>query len=261
MHEAVSDILVGRRQDADGLNRMVLVSLVAHGVLLTVLVLAPSSWWTTSREAPSTAITISLGGGAPGTDTGGMTQMADRPVQSVAPPEAKPVVTAPAAKVPEMVVPAEVSKPRTPTKPVEKPDAKSASRKPTSGPEVKPGAARIPTGGLAVPFGGLSTSGGGGTGGTRIVGDFCCPEYIETMNRLIYNNWNQQQGAPGSVDVRFTIRRDGMLTLVVVDKTSNNPLLDLESRRAVLVTKQLPPLPEKFTRPTLTVILTFEYKR
>jgi TonB family protein len=205
---------------------------------------------------------ITLGGGAPGADTGGMTQMAERPIQSVAPPEAKPVTTAPAAKVPEMVVPEEAKpKPRTTAKPVAKPDEKSASRKPTSGPEVKPGAARIPTGGLAVPFGGLSTSGGGGTGGTRVVGDFCCPEYIETMNRLIYNNWNQQQGAAGSVDVMFTIRRDGMITQVVVDKSSNNPLLDLESRRAVIATQQLPALPEKFTRPALTVILTFEYKR
>ena len=40
-----------------------------------------------------------------------------------------------------------------------------------------------------------------------------------------------------------------------------NPLLDLESRRAVIVTQRISPLPEQFTRPTLTVYLTFEYKR
>jgi TonB family protein len=125
---------------------------------------------------------------------------------------------------------------------------------------VRSGAARAETGGAEVAFGGLA-SGGGGTGGARVEGDFCCPEYIETMKQLIYANWNRQQGALGQVEVKFIIRRDGMMTNVVVDKTSNNPLLDLESRRAVLVTQQIPPLPERFTRPTLTVYLIFEYKR
>ena len=61
--------------------------------------------------------------------------------------------------------------------------------------------------------------------------------------------------------MKFTIRRDGMLTNVEVEKTSGNPLLDLESRRAVLDTRQLPPLPDRVHRPTLTVYLTFDYKR
>jgi len=51
------------------------------------------------------------------------------------------------------------------------------------------------------------------------------------------------------------------LTNVEVEKTSGNPLLDLESRRSVLSTTRLPPLPEQFPRPTLTVYLLFEYKR
>ena len=81
------------------------------------------------------------------------------------------------------------------------------------------------------------------------------------MKRVIYSNWNQNQGATGQTEVKFIVRRDGMLTNVEVDKTSGNPLLDLESRRAVLVTQRLPPLPDQFTRPTLTVYLLFEYKR
>ena len=81
------------------------------------------------------------------------------------------------------------------------------------------------------------------------------------MKSRIYANWNQQQGARGSVDIKFIIRRDGMLTAIAVDKSSGNPLLDLESRRAVIVTQRISPLPEQFTRPTLTVYLTFEYKR
>jgi outer membrane biosynthesis protein TonB len=52
-----------------------------------------------------------------------------------------------------------------------------------------------------------------------------------------------------------------MLVNVEVEKPSGNPLLDLESRKAVLSTKQLQPLPAQFDRPTLTVYLTFDYKR
>jgi TonB family protein len=172
----------------------------------------------------------------------------------------KPVVTPPAAKVPEMVAPTPEVKPKPVAKPVEKPVDKSAARKPSTGPEIKSGPARVETGGADVPFGGLA-QGGGGTGGARVEGDFCCPAYIETMKSMIYANWNQNQGAAGRAEIKFTIRRDGMLTAVGVEKSSNNPLLDLESRRAVLVTQRIPPLPEQFTRPTLTVYLIFEYKR
>jgi TonB family protein len=260
MHNGVSDILIDRSREADGLNRMVIVSLVAHGVLLTAIVLMPAGWWSSPRAADETAMMISLAGGAPGPDSGGMTQISAAPVQSVA-PDASPAVR-PAPAKPEMVAPEpDVKVKPAPAKPVEKPADKSSSRKPTAGPEIKSGAARVPTQGVAVPFGGLSSSGGAGFGETRIDGDFCCPDYIQTMNRLIYTNWNQHQGAAGLVEVKFTIRRDGMLTNVEVAKTSNNPLLDLESRRAVLVTQKLPPLPEQFDRPSLTVYMLFVYKR
>jgi TonB family protein len=63
------------------------------------------------------------------------------------------------------------------------------------------------------------------------------------------------------VVVKFTIRRDGMLTQVDVEQPSGQAMLDLESRRAVLMTRQLPPLPREFTPPHLTVELTFTYKR
>ncbi len=81
------------------------------------------------------------------------------------------------------------------------------------------------------------------------------------MSQRIRSNWDKRQGAAGQTVVKFTIRRDGMLTNVEVEKTSGNPLLDLESRRAVLNTRQLPPLPAQFDQPTLTVYLTFDYMR
>jgi TonB family protein len=259
MQEAVSGILIGRSRETDGLNRMVGLSLAAHLVLIVAIVFLPREWWGSQNDLQARPVMISLGG-VPGQDTGGMTSITNRPVQAVAPPDAKPVVTPPSAKPPEMVAPLPDVKPRPTLKPIEKPVEKSPVRKPSTGAEVRSGAARVETGGAEVPFGGLA-QGGGGTGGARIEGDFCCPEYIETMKRMIYTNWNQSQGALGQVEVKFTIRRDGMMTNVMVEKTSGNPLLDLESRRAVLVTQRLPPLPDQFTRPSLTVYLVFEYKR
>jgi TonB family protein len=259
MQEAVSSILIGRSREADGLSRMMTISLVIHGVFLTALVLMPSGWLRTGPEPQATPMMISLGPSGTA-DTGGMTAITSAPVQR-ATPETK-TIFAPAVKTPEMVAPApEVTKPLPR---ISKPVQQAATRKPSTGPEVKSGAARVVTPNAAqIPFGGLAErAGGSSTGGVRLdVANFCCPEYIETMTQRIRSNWDQQQGAAGQSIVRFTIRKDGMLTNVEIEKTSGNPLLDLESRRTVLNTRQLPPLPEQFTRPALTVYLTFDYKR
>jgi TonB family protein len=262
MQEAVSSILIGRSREADGLSRMIVVSLVIHGVFLTALVLTPLDWRQTAFEKKVAPMMISLGPSGTA-DTGGMTAITSRPVQAETPADAKPVTAPPAAKTPEMVAPVPDVKPK-PMTPVKKPLEQSATKKPSTGPEFKSGAGRVMVPNAAqVPFGGLAERAGGtSAGGPRLdVANFCCPEYIETMTQRIRSNWDQLQGAAGQSIVKFTIRRDGMLTNVEVEKSSNNPLLDLESRRAVLSTRQLPPLPQEFDRPTLTVYLTFDYKR
>ncbi len=261
MQEAVSSILIDRAHEVDGVNRMVLVSLIAHAAVIGGVLLMPASWRASAPKGEAVRMVLSLGG-SPGPNAGGFTQMANRPVQAVAPPEARPVpVAPPAAKTPDMVIPRDTARTTAKNSAVKAPD-KSASRKVVTGPEVKSGAARVETGGQQVPFGGLSTSGGGGTGGVRLdVGNFCCPGYIQTMIQRIRENWNQAQGASGEATVKFTIRRDGMLTQVDVEQSSNNPVLDLESRRAVLMTRQLPPLPGEFTGASLTVHMIFDYKR
>src|SRR5262245_51805015 len=105
MREAVSDVLDLRMREADGLNRMVLVSFAVHAVILSVIVLMPASWRAGTVKTKETPMVISLGG-AVGPNNGGMTQMSNRSVQAVAPPEEKPrVQPQPAAKVPEMTLP------------------------------------------------------------------------------------------------------------------------------------------------------------
>jgi TonB family protein len=259
MREAVSEVLASRTQEADGLSRMVLYSLGAHLLLVTIVALVPSNWIGTQSEPESTPMTISLNG-SPGQDTGGQTQMAARRVQEVGELPRERFVTPPAAKTPEMVMPAPAAKP-APKPAVKSPAERSPSRKPSVGEEVSSGASNVDTRGAKVPFGGLSSNSGDGVSAQVGLDNFCCPDYLKVMIQAIRRNWDQEQGAAGKVVVKYTIRRDGAITQVEVLTPSNNFLLDQESKRAVLKTAQLPPLPAEYPHANLPIQLTFEYQR
>src|SRR6266550_3155338 len=142
MHEAVSDVLLDRAREADGINRMVLVSLLAHTILIATLVVMPASWRAPSRSADVTPMMITLSNAGTGPDAGGLTPISGKPVQEEAPAVSKPApIAPPAPKAPEMVAPDPAAKltPKVPPKRVEKPVDKSSARKPTTGPEVKAG--------------------------------------------------------------------------------------------------------------------------
>jgi len=264
MHESVSDILLERSQPADGLNRMVLYSLLGHTILIGAIALMPAGW-RTSRGSDVTPMMITLSGGT-GPEAGGMTQMSNKPVQEVATDTKPTPVVPPAPKAPEMVAPEPKATPapKNPPKHTERPVDKSTSRRPTTGAEIKTGDARAETGAAPIPFGGLTRPSGGGTSGTAATTDFanfCCPTYLTQMVDLIKKNWNQNQGASGQVTVKFTIRRDGTLTDIEIEKPSGVSLLDLESQRALYKTKALPALPREFTENALPVHLIFDYHR
>ena len=260
MQEAVSAILHDRSRELEGLSRMVTLSAAAHIVLVAGVLFAPTGWL--SRPVDDRPVmTISLGG-TEGPDTGGMTSIAGQAVQEIAKPNApKALDTPPAAKPPDMIESTSKPKP-VPTKPIQKPADASRTKTPTTGAEIKTGSAKVNTGGAAIPFGGLA-QGGGGVGGVRVdVANFCCPQYLNLVVQQIRRNWNPNQGATGEPTVKFTIRRDGMIVGgVELEKSSGQDLLDLEARRAVLKTMQLPALPREFTGNSLTVHLTFDFKR
>lgn len=260
MREAVSDILAERAQATGGISRMVVVSLIAHGALLASMIVAPS-FWQSATATNEKFLEISLGG-VEGPNLGGMTPPSARKVDEVGErdPRARPDVPPPAT--PEMVEPTVTPKPapKTTAKPVEtKP--KETGKKPAVGAEVSKGTARVETNSPAqVPFGGLST-GGGGFGGPQInIANFCCPEYIRLMQQRIHSNWQRRQSVAGQVVMEFTVRRDGMLTNITV-KQSGGQFLDLVSQRALVATRQLPPLPSEYPNPTLTVELVLTYMR
>jgi periplasmic protein TonB len=264
MHEAVSDILLERSREADTAGRMLVISCLAHAALIAAVIVMPSSWRTSSTSADVTPMTITLSAGT-GPDTGGLTPISGKPVQEVA-AETKPTpVAPPAPKAPEMVAP-EPKAPvaRTPPKRIDKPVDKSSTRKPTTGPEVKTGDARADTGAAPIPFGGLTRPAGSSSAGASATTDyanFCCPTYLTQMVDLIKRNWNENQGAAGQVQVKFTIHRDGTISDIALEKPSGISLLDLESQRALAKTRTLPALPREFTENSLTVHLIFDYHR
>lgn len=257
----VTAILVDRSREPEGLRKMLLISLGVHLVLSVLVLFMPAP--SIEDEAPPEVMQISLGG-APGPVSGGMTPMGGRPTEA-APPEVleRAPVIAPPAQAPEMVLPKPVVQPPKP-KPAPKPEPRTAPQaarpRPTpKAAETKDGNAVAETGGEGVKFG--LTTGGGQTGGYLDVGDFCCPEYLSTMLQLIQRNWSSKQQVPGETVMKFTIQRDGTLSNVELERSSGYFALDQTAQRALLLTRQLPPLPSQYTEPDLTVHLIFRYER
>jgi len=257
--DAVTEVLIDRARTQQKLSRMVVVSLVLHGMLITALAVLPQF-----RHAPppTSYMTIVLGG-TPGPQQG-RTPTSAKEVQEVAKPAAKPTPEAPPAlRKPDLVEPVKTAKPET--KAAAKPEPKKETpqlhgSKPTTGPEPKAGIARVETQGAAIPFGGLSTGGGGAGGAYTDLKDFCCQDYLNTVTTIIRSNWQQNQQQDGSSLVAFTIHRDGSITDVVVEPGANQ-ILNMVSQRALLSTQRVPPLPAAFTNDHLTVHLTFQYQR
>jgi TonB family protein len=248
MNEA-TDIIVARSRDVDRLSTMVMWSVAAHVVVTAIVVLVPRP---ATDLTPKAIMTINLGG-ASGPRTG-MTQMAARPVQAPE-PATKRAESAPAPKPPAMTLPDPKSKPQA----VKNAPKDAASKTPTTGPELTEGTARSSERKRGQGFAGLSGGGGGDNSGVTLdVTDFCCPDYIIAMKEAIDRNWNENQVRTGVTTMMFTIRSDGRIEGIRVEKPSGFPALDDEAARALRFTR-LDPLPRNYPNPTLTVHLRFEY--
>ena len=260
MEAVVSDILRSRQQDPGGLKQTALISIVAHAVVAAILAIAPRVM-PKAAEQPRVVMNISLGG-APGPRPGGTQMLAGRRIDAAQPstaPQVQRNVLPTPPLPPKMSLPDPRQKPRTsPRTPVSSKDPKGVNA--GRGAEAQAGTARVETGARGQGFG--LSSGGGGDGGIRLdVVNFCCPEYLIDMRARIQKNWIQQQQATGTVLMKYTIRRDGQIAEIEVEKGSGNPTLDLASQRALINTRMLAPLPEAFPEAQLTVHLTFSYER
>ena len=184
-----------------------------------------------------------------------MTQMGGRTVQEAAPEPVRPAEIPPAAKPPEMALPQPNQRRVTPPRAAPR-DA--PARAPARGAEVQEGPARAETGARGQGFG-LTTGGGGGTGVQLDVQNFCCPDYLEQMVRIIQQNWQSNQGVAGSVVMHFTISRRGAIENIQVRRPSGFAAHELAAQRALQLAR-LPELPLQYPNPTLGLSVTFEYR-
>lgn len=249
--DAVSPILVDRAREPQGIRTTVVVSLIVHGVVAAIVLFGPPL--IPVDTTPHTVMTISLGGAA-GAKTGGATQMAGATTQK-AEPDTKPSPAAPPVAKAEMALPKTAK-----ATPPPKATARILDEKPRALPksaEASTGDARIQTSSKTQGFG--LSSGGAGTGGYLDVQNFCCPDYLTTMIQLIQRNWNGQQDVAGQTLMKFTVMRDGRITAMQVERGSGYFALDQGAQRALIATRQLPPLPAQFPDQSLTVHLNFQY--
>jgi TonB family protein len=257
----VSDVLRDRVHEPDGLQQMAMVSLLVHGLLVAAVILAPPDLFSRDQAERRTVMMISLGGGAGGAESGGLTTIGARPVQAVQPyPPARPEpMRAPAAKAPEMTLPDRNARRAPQAARVEQAPEDARGRTPTRGAETRAGSAIAETGVRGQGFG-LSTGGNAGSGLFVDLADFCCPDYLMTMLQRIRANWNQS-AARGEAVVQFTIDRNGKISNVILERASGNPIADVNAQRAVMQTSTLPPLPDAYPNPNLTMHLYFKYTR
>jgi len=259
----VTDVLRDRMQTPAGLQRMVAISVLVHAVFVAAVIVGPGDWLVRRDAAPRPVMSITLGAGAPGPQTGGLTSMGGRAVQAETPPEIKrpEPVTPPAPKTPAMTIPVPGKTPvkATPTPAVKQAPDVARGRTLSKGSEVRAGSTAIETNVRGQGFG-LSTSGGVGTG-VRTEGNFCCPGYLDIMSRRIYQNWNSAAETASAVEIKFTIRRDGLFVGPTIQKSSGSTPLDTRALSAIMTTRQLSPLPEAYPNPELVVYLTFQYVR
>lgn len=259
--DAVSQVLA-TRQSAEGVAPMVGVSVAAHVALAVAVLLLPAAWMGIRAIPQEPVMMVSLGG-APGPDTGGRRPESAQSRQAVAPPPPRPEpVRPPTVATPEMIVPTKVPPRKTPAPAVKQAPRDATARvTPSTGAEIQTGDANANTASRnQTPFGGAA-SGGAGEGPRLDVANFCCPQYLVTMQDRILRNWESRQQALGTTGVVFVVQRDGTLTDVAVEKSSGNSQLDFLATRALTLTRQLPPLPGEYPNPSLRVHLTFEYQR
>ena len=163
----------------------------------------------------ATVMTITLGGGAPGPQNGGMTTIGGRAGaggrRRPRRPSAKRV-RPPAAKAPEMTVPEPSAKPaKAGAAPAVKqaPD-EARGRTPTQRRRDAARAARSPKPARAARASACRRAAAPGSGSTLDVADFCCPDYLDADGRAASARTGMRSAErAGEVMVKFTIQRDG----------------------------------------------------
>jgi TonB family protein len=257
MREAVSAVLELRAPSPAGLSRLVKWSFGVHlGMAAGVI-----AWQAvmTHFTRDETVMTISLSG-ASGPATGGLTALGGRQVDEATPAPKRPEpIPAAASKPNEMTVPTK-STTKPPPKPQTAPPVSSVVTPPSTGRQIATGSSVVETGTRGTGAG--LAQGGGAAQQPRVDPkfQFCCSEYLGTMQAEITKQVDWKQDIHGTTVIKFEVLSNGSIPIasVQVDKTSNNQQLDIEAQRAVRATR-LPPLPAAYTGTSLTVYVTIPF--
>jgi protein TonB len=175
--------------------------------------------------------------------------------QSAAPaaqPTRAPKKETPVPK-PEPTVAKPVATPAPEIEPATRPPSEDAMAAPDQRATPRPTPVPAPAGGS-----GLSIGGGDSEQIPGIPSDFHFAYYVQRMLALIEARWYKPVApADTKARIRFTINRDGRLTRIELESSSGNSSFDRAALRALYATNPLPPLPPAYSKPSLTVHLTF----
>jgi len=108
-----------------------------------------------------------------------------------------------------------------------------------------------------------SAENGNAQSATALVTDaenFPYPWYIAQVREALWNAWTGKMPSGGDLrsTVRFTIKRNGDIKSVSVEKSSGNRLFDNASEASVLSAAPFPQLPDDFFEDMLTVHVEFK---
>ena len=240
--DPVSRIISERERSRPRLLPYTIIAFLLHGGLAGTIFLMSRN--ASARHAQLPAVSVRLIQPEP-----------PKPRRRRAEPAAQPT-RAPKKETP-VPVPTEPEPVATAAPEIEAPTQR-ASEDAMAAPEQK--ATPLPTQPPPLSSGGSGLSIGGSNAQQMpgIPSDFHFAYYVQRMLALIESRW-YKPAAPTETRalVRFTINRDGRVSRIELESSSGNSSFDRAALRALYASNPLPPLPPAYSKPSLTVHLTF----
>lgn len=255
MNDAVDRLIAERAAMDHGFQGGLLISVFAHGLLLTAAIVAP---FLLPKQPP---LRVMDGFAVPMPPGGGGVRNPEPPAPAQETPDPQPVI-APPEPPPKLIKPPSRSEPKTKGMPL--PDAKNTKKSKRDEPRVTADAPNPPSKTPASGASGKSPAtpglefgppGPGVPTGTDWLGDW----YLAGVQRKIWSIWMQQlrDDFRQPITVRFTILLDGSLGDVQIVESSGATMLDMAAKRAVYSAAPFGPLPKSYATTSYTVQAIF----
>jgi outer membrane biosynthesis protein TonB len=256
VRDPVAEVLDRRRAASVPFTQAVIGSIALHVALVTAFFMHDSG----PREVQRTAVTIRLAGTP--LPAGGGIETNRRPAAAPAPRAEAPKPAPPVEK--QIETPAVKPTPHSSRDENvfgrnKRPVATPAGPKPSASPALEASGRGTATGAAGSGSAATPAIGTAGVSGFE-GGDFRFPAYVERMIQLIGQNWLRPESRTAPLaKVYFEIERDGRIRAgsVKISEESGSALFDRAAKRAVIDTRQLPPLPPQYNGTFLGVHLTF----